>query len=344
MNEVSATPASRFSSMEDDLHLFALLRSSDDLGLTHQLMQAASNLTELQTSLGTNAGTLSQILDGLQGFGVIGQRADAYEINEEWKAYLGSATRHHQSAGVRRGLQAVDRWRRLPEIAKDKLQAAEKSAESQMFGSGIHLEQYLLAVRDENTEHARTLAHQLAERLQTSEGRFLDMAGGHGKYAFELLNLCPHAIGTLADLPQTLAVFERLSAEEPARNRLRAMVCDATRDELPQQAFDLILMNDLLHSFDRQTKVEVLRRVARGLAPGGVLVVSKFGYQDPAKEVENALFSLRLHVNSHGGYLEKDGEMPGLFEAAGLKIDSVLQLGPKLSYLLSGVTVSQEVH
>ena len=50
---------------------------------------------------------------------------------------------------------------------------------------------------------------------------------------------------------------------------------NALTDDLGEEAYDLVLIANLVHHFDDATNRELVRRVARALRPGGVLVIGE---------------------------------------------------------------------
>ncbi|NWH08499.1 MAG: class I SAM-dependent methyltransferase [Alphaproteobacteria bacterium] len=105
-------------------------------------------------------------------------------------------------------------------------------------------------------------------RHAKEDGRAIEIGPGSGVYLPHLL--AHFAQVEAADIErQFLAEAERLAAGD---KRLTTRIADITRDALPDEAYDLILCTEVIeHIAD---SAAALRRMARMLKPGGVLVLT----------------------------------------------------------------------
>jgi 2-polyprenyl-3-methyl-5-hydroxy-6-metoxy-1,4-benzoquinol methylase len=58
--------------------------------------------------------------------------------------------------------------------------------------------------------------------------------------------------------------------------RVKFRVGNALADDLGEQTFDIVMINNLVHHFTPDQNKELARRVARALAPNGIYVISDF--------------------------------------------------------------------
>jgi len=122
-------------------------------------------------------------------------------------------------------------------------------------------------------------AHAIADILQVAPGgpmRVLDVAAGHGIFGIVLAQRNPALDVTAVDWAGVLAV-----AKEHA---VASGVSAAHYHTLPGDAFvvdfgtgfDVVLITNFLHHFDRATNVTFMRKVHAALTPGGRAVIVEF--------------------------------------------------------------------
>ena len=124
---------------------------------------------------------------------------------------------------------------------------------------------------------ANLAAAEVARRVQVPKDahEMLDIGGGHGYYSVAFcrrhLGLC----ATILDLPQAVAQAAPILAREGMCDRVRHREGDVLTTDLGVEAFDVILIANLMHHFSEETNRELVRRAARALRPSGVLVVGE---------------------------------------------------------------------
>ena len=118
-------------------------------------------------------------------------------------------------------------------------------------------------------------AGEVARRVPVPRGAraMLDIGGSHGYYSVAICRRRRGLRATVLDLPQAIEHAAPLLAHERMADRVVHHAGDALRDDLGCEAYDLILIAQLLHHFDDATNRDLVRRAARALRPGGALVI-----------------------------------------------------------------------
>lgn len=101
----------------------------------------------------------------------------------------------------------------------------------------------------------------------------LDIGGSHGYFSVALCRRHPRLRATVLDLPSAVEQAAPLLAAEGMGDRVVLQAGDALTDDLGEAAYDFILMMSLVHHFDDATNRGLVRRAARALRPGGVLLI-----------------------------------------------------------------------
>ena len=149
---------------------------------------------------------------------------------------------------------------------------------------------------------ARNVAPLLAENLDLSDaGVVLDVAGGTGIYCYALLQKYSHLRGIVFDRPEVLKVASDLAQQCGVSDRVDLVPGDMFSDDWPDGAdgdIDCVLLSNVLHDWDVPQCVQIMRRSANAIRPGGKLVIHDVFLDDdlggplPIALYSCALFSL----------------------------------------------------
>jgi len=143
-------------------------------------------------------------------------------------------------------------------------------------------------------------AAEVTGRLSVPAGarRMLDIGGAHGFYAVALCRKHPSLVATILDLPEAIGQAAPILAAEGMGERIRHQAGDALADDLGEDAYDLILISNLVHHFSGRQNRDLVARAARALVPGGMLVIQDLirprspNNGDQAGQVLNLFFAL----------------------------------------------------
>jgi 2-polyprenyl-3-methyl-5-hydroxy-6-metoxy-1,4-benzoquinol methylase len=104
--------------------------------------------------------------------------------------------------------------------------------------------------------------------------RLLDVGGNAGGYAIALARANPRLRATIFDLaPVRELALERIDAAGLA-DRIDFAVGSFFENELPR-GHDVVLLSSILHDWDDEDCMAILRRCYRGIEPGGTVVVAE---------------------------------------------------------------------
>lgn len=139
--------------------------------------------------------------------------------------------------------------------------------------------------------------------------RALDLGGGHGEYALELIRR--GLAVTMQDQDHVIGATHQAGRLEAAGVELFAGDFFET---LPPGPFDLVLCAGVTYTFAAARNLELYRRVRTILAPGGVLAVHSFlRGTDPLA----AIFALQMLSGGRGGDTHSEAEHRHWLAAAG---------------------------
>ncbi|MET9912444.1 methyltransferase [Streptomyces sp. NPDC006476] len=148
--------------------------------------------------------------------------------------------------------------------------------------------------------------------------RVADVGGGNGALLVHLLSGHPELHGTLVELPGPAAAARDAFARAGLADRV-AIVEGSFFDPLPPGA-DAYLLSDVLHNWDDDAAVTILRRCAQAAgAAGRVLVIGGLGEDGESPSTE-----MDMRMLAYFGGRERDlAELTGLARRAGLTVAAV---------------------
>lgn len=107
--------------------------------------------------------------------------------------------------------------------------------------------------------------------------RLIDLGGGSGRVALEMLAATPHLTIEMIDLPVACRMAEQRAADAGLQGRFVATAGDFTRPlEAPAPApADAVLLSAILADWGPAVQAQILANAAALLRPGGLLLVSE---------------------------------------------------------------------
>ena len=164
-------------------------------------------------------------------------------------------------------------------------------------------------------------AESLAKALKArglAVRRILDVAAGHGLFGVETAKVFPEASVVALDWAAVLEVARATAAAAGVDGRFETLVGDAFTTPLGHD-YDLILIPNFLHHFDRETCVGFLSRAANALAAEGrVAIVEYVVDEDRVSPPAAALFTFSMLAATPAGETYTRTELTEMCAAAGL--------------------------
>jgi ubiquinone/menaquinone biosynthesis C-methylase UbiE len=179
------------------------------------------------------------------------------------------------------------------------------------------------------------LASTVAKRVAAYVGAFpepplavLDIAAGHGLYGIEVAKVAPEAIVTGIDWGGVLEVAKANARRAGVSDRYRALTGDALTTDWGSN-FDLIMLPNFLHHFDKETCISLLGKVRKSLAMGGVaLSVDFVPDENRVSPPVAAMFAFWMLASTPGGDAYTSSELDQMARSAGFLSATVRSLAP----------------
>ena len=276
-----------------------VLLSAVKTGVFTELGGGPKTALELQNSLGFHPRATADFFDTLVALKFLERDGDGeeakYRNTEETAAFLDRNSPQFMGGFLE---MANDRlypyWGDLVEALKtgspqNETKNGGESIFGELYKEPAKLEQFMDAMAGISCGNFRALA----EKVDFSNYRTLTDVGG----ATGLLSMCvaeryPQIQCTTADLPAATEIARRKIAEAGLSGRVKAEPIDFFKDPIPPA--DVVTMGMILHDWNLENKMMLIRKAYNALPDGGTFIVVETIIDDGRRE--NA-FGLMMSLN-----------------------------------------------
>lgn len=321
------TPFAIFDAI-NGFHRTAALKGAIDLDLFTAVADGATEVPAIAARIGAAEKGTRVLCDTLVVMGFLTKSGSSYHLtrdsdlflNRRSRAYIGSISDF--LVGLARSTGAFD----------DMAAVVRK-------GGAVYSEQGSIAPENPLwVSFARSMAalmaapaELLAARLLPDAGgapQVLDIAAGHGLFGIAFARQAPAARVTAVDWRMVLDVAEENASKAGVLDRYRTIPGSAFEVDF-DGTYDIVLLTNFLHHFDRETCEGLLRRVHRVLRPGGRAAALEFvPNEDRVSPPTDAMFSLIMLATTVAGDAYTFAEFDGMFRAAGFSRCELIELSP----------------
>ena len=169
---------------------------------------------------------------------------------------------------------------------------------------------------------ARISAGEVVSKVPVPKGeqRLLDLGGGHGEYSIAFCRRHPELRARVLDLPAALDVARANVHAAAMEDRIELVEGDFWTDALEGE-HNVVLLFNVLHAFSTARCLDLLKRVAEHLSPGGQVVVMEqmpggIGSVTPVARTIDRMLGLN-YFNLVGGQLHSWPELREALQRAG---------------------------
>ena len=283
----------------------------------------------LAAKLGADARGLRLLLDGAVAVGLLTKAEGRYALTEASAATLVRGAPHDLTRAIAYNRDVYPAWGRLAQLVRTgrpveapALHLGEDAERTRRFALAMH-------------GRALGIGRAIVPMLGLPKGaKVLDLAGGPGTYALLMARQDPTLTCDTVDLPAIAEVAKEITA--PCAGRVRCHAGDYRRDTWPAASYDAVTLFGCLHQESPESIVDILRRAADALRPGGtVYVLDLMTGPDHTTPPFSALFAINMALTTENGWVFSDAELRGWMEAAGLTGFSCAPVPPPMPHALA---------
>jgi hypothetical protein len=279
-----------------------VLLTAVEFGLFSKLANRQLTGTELGKELGLHSRGISDFLDTLVAMKFLhreGEGAAArYSNTPEGNLYLDqSSPRYIGGILVMLNARLFRYWHDLPDALRtgkpqNEIKHGTKGMFEELYSDLPRLEQFMGAM----TGLSRINFETFAEKFDFSRYQTLcDVGGATGLLCIEVAKRHSHLKCISFDLPVVEPIAKKHIAGAGMESRVKTATGDFFKDSLPKA--DIITMGMILHDWNLEKKMHLIRSAYDALPPGGALVAIEALIDDARREnVFGLLMSLNMLI------------------------------------------------
>lgn len=306
------------------------LLSAIELGLFTELAKSPLDGKTLGKRLRLHPRSARDFLDALVALGMLKRTGTRYANTAETARFLDRAKSSYVGGILEMCNARLYRfWGSLTEALRTgKSQNEAKTGEdffSTLYSDPQRLENFLTAMTGLSIGSAQIIAKKFPWKGYHT---FVDVGCAQGGVAVEIALAHKHLAGDGMDLPVVQPIFEAYAQARGVGKRLRFHRGDFFRDPLPQR--DVIIMGHILHDWNLDEKMMLLRKAYDALPPGGAVIIHEALIDDARKQnAFGLLMSLNMLIETHGGFDFTGADCRKWMKDVGFKRTQVVRLaGP----------------
>ena len=307
-----------------------VLLSAVELGVFSELAKEPLSLSELANRLGLHARGSRDFLDALVALGMLRRQDGMYSNTPDTDVFLDKAKPSYIGEIFDLGNTRLYRfWGSLTEALRTGLPQSEIKDGGEFFEvfyrEPERHRQFLRAMSALSVGPAMAIAAKFPwHRYRT----FIDIGCAEGALPVQVARAHQHLAGGGFDLPLVGAAFAEYVTSSGLGNRLQFYPGDFFTDPLPPA--DVLVMGHILHDWNLEEKLLLLRKAYDALPTGGALIVYDNIIDDERREnAFGLLISLNMLIENEGGFDYTGADCRGWLESVGFSESHVEPLvGP----------------
>jgi C-methyltransferase len=303
-----------------------LIHAIAELGVADALpLDTPALVADIAAATGTDPDALHRVLRTAAAFGVFAADPDGRYLHTELSRLLrGDEPNSIRNAAL---IACADwqwqAWARLTDGIRSGRSAFADAFGKDMWAYFAEDDPAAGAVFQQAMADLATMTDRaLASAVDLADAEtVIDVGGGHGHFIAALAERNPDIEAVLFESEATLAgITEKPGAAAPARHF--ATRAGDFREAIDYTA-DIYLLKQVIHLFDDEMSVRVLRNCAASAKPGARIIVIERIITDGPESVPAKLFDMEMFVVQSQGRERTEREFAELFERAGLRPSEV---------------------
>lgn len=303
------------------------LKTAIDLELFTAIGEGNTTVKTIAQRCGASERGTRIVCDYLTVHGFLTKQGDNYSLTPDSStfldkrspAYMGTVANFILSSYIR------EPFEKLTETVRNGFYASDHALEPDhpMWVEFARSMQPMMAMPSE-------LMAQLVDPTKDKKLRVLDIAAGHGLFGIAFAKQNPQIEVTAVDWPRVLEVAKENAQAAGVSDRYQTNPGSAF-DVDYGTGYDMVLLTNFLHHFDKETCETLLRKVHAALADGGRAVALEFvPNDDRITPPQAAAFSMQMLGGTPRGDAYTFAELQQMFQNAGFTRSEMHELPPTI--------------
>jgi O-methyltransferase/methyltransferase family protein len=325
-------PSARMDQLLNGYRVTQALYVAARLGIADLLRDGPKTAEELAVEAGANANALYRILRAPASLDVFAEVAERrFALTPVAELLRSDHPRSVRPLALFLGQDAYAVWADLLYSARTGAPAFDHRFGAPHFE---YLAQHAEAAAVFNAAMSANVSRSVAATVSAyafpATGVVVDVGGGHGAFIAAILRANPGLSGVLFDMPHVVEGAAPILEEAGAADRCARVGGDFFAPPLP--AGDVYTLRQIIHDWDDERSVAILRNCARAMAADGrVLVIEAI--IPPGNEPSRIKYLDLQMLVMNGGRQRTEAEYRQLYAAAGLQLTRVIPTSTDFSII-----------
>ncbi|HXD29932.1 MAG TPA: methyltransferase [Pyrinomonadaceae bacterium] len=307
------------------------LLSAIELGVFTELAKGPLDLGTITTNLGLHPRGARDFFDALVALEMLEREGNLYQNTPDGDEFLDRAKPGYLGGMLEMANERLyPFWGSLTEGLRtgepqNELKSGGPGVFENIYGNPERLRLFLGAMTGLSMGASKAIANKFPWKDYKT---VVDVGGAQGGLLVQLGLAHPHLTGTNFDLEVVEPVYTEYVAANNLSDRLRFQSGNFFEEELPNA--DVITMGHILHDWNLDQKLMLLRKAHRALSSGGALIVFEALIDDERRQnAFGLLMSLNMLIETPGGFDYTGRDCSGWMREAGFTSTRVEHLaGP----------------
>jgi hypothetical protein len=305
------------------------------LGVADELKDGPKSYNDVARACGAHPTSLYRLLRALAAIGVFHESHDKeFSLTQMGASLTGDAT--GSTRDYARWIGTRGQWGSWGNL----LHSIKSGECAQRFTCGMDAWTYRRQHPGERvifdgamTGNSRAEAQAILEAYDFSRfGRVVDVGGGQGLLLKAILMACPATHGILFDQPQVIASAEQLLSSAGLAQRCQA-VGGSFFESVPDGG-DAYVMKSILHDWDDDRSIDILRTCRRAISPTATLLLIERVVGPPNEAPEGKFSDLNMMVQ-YAALERTRQEFFDLLQAGGFEMTGLIPTCSPLSIVVA---------
>jgi 2-polyprenyl-3-methyl-5-hydroxy-6-metoxy-1,4-benzoquinol methylase len=301
------------------------IKTAIELELFTAIGEGKTTVPEIAQRCGASERGTRIVCDYLTVHGFLTKQGDDYSLtpdsatflDKRSPAYMGTVSNFILSSYIR------EPFEKLTETVRNGFYASDTALEPDhpMWVEFARSMQPMMAMPAQ-------LMAQLVDPAKDKKLRVLDLAAGHGLFGIAFAKQNPQVEVTAVDWPKVLEVAQENAKTAGVADRYQTNPGSAF-DVDYGTGYDVVLLTNFLHHFEKETCETLLRKVHAALADGGRAVALEFvPNDDRISPPQAAAFAMQMLGGTPKGDAYTFAELQEMFKRAGFSSSELHELPP----------------
>jgi len=270
---------------------------------------------EISQSIHTDKRATEMLLNALVSLELLTKQGNYFSNSHISNLYLVKGKPHYMGDSMHHFHNIMENWTMLRETIET--------------GKAVSLRDLPEEVDPHDTRDFITAMHNIASvkadalcnKINLKKSKMLlDLAGGPGTYAMALARANPNICAVVFDLEHVVKLTREFIISANMEDRVATQAGNCLEDNFGEDAYDAILVSNLLHSYNPSNNTMILKKCLDALKDGGQVIIHEFVLDETKTSPQfAALFSLNMLIGTQEGASYAESEYKTWLENTGFK-------------------------